>query len=547
MEYDLPPRRFAYIQRGRNSVLTNVKKHWRMLIAVCALLIPVSLWAHPMGNFSISHYARFDVKPAHVNLLYALDMAEVPTFELLRDWNLDRNSPRAELEAKALDQARQWAIQLKIRRDGQVVSPHVESADLFITDGAGNLPVLRITAKLTIPGKPGLLEYEDGNYPDRAGWKEIVITSSDGATIETASHGAVDMSKSLSAYPEDPAIAPPQQLRARFQASAAAPAAAARQAPPARIEPIAQPRPALPAAEPQSSPAAQSAQPGQVQKGDFLSTLLGQQDLGFTAILIGLTAAFGLGAVHALSPGHGKTIVAAYLVGSRGTFRHALLLGSMVTFTHTISVFLLGLGTLFLSRYVVPDKIYPILGAASGLTIAVIGGSLFFQRLKKLSAHSHGHHHHDHHDHHHHHHHDHHHDHEHHHHGHSHGHDHHHGPGRHSHYIEGEVTMGSLVGLAVSGGLVPCPSALVLLLSAIALGRVGLGLLLLTSFSIGLSVVLIAIGCAVLYAKHLLPDTPRVTGSPLFRMLPIISAAVITCVGLVMTLIALGLVKMGWS
>src|SRR5690242_9868951 len=94
-----------------------------------------------------------------------------------------------------------------------------------------------------------------------------------------------------------------------------------------------------------------------VLQQDYLPALLHGGDLSAGAIAAGLAVAFGLGAVHALSPGHGKTIVAAYLVGSRGTLRHALLLGASVTFTHTISVFLLGIGTLFLSAYIVPEKI----------------------------------------------------------------------------------------------------------------------------------------------------------------------------------------------
>ncbi|MCC6390447.1 MAG: high frequency lysogenization protein HflD [Bryobacterales bacterium] len=306
------------------------------------------------------------------------------------------------------------------------------------------------------------------------------------------------------------------------------------------------------AAQTQSSPVAPGQGAAMPQQGDSLSRLLTRQDLGITAMLLGLALAFGFGAMHALSPGHGKTIVAAYLVGSRGNLSHALFLGGMVTFTHTISVFLLGLGTLFLSKYVVPDKIYPVLGTLSGLTIVVIGASLFYQRLKRLAvpaprhhhheddhelAHAHAHSAHQH---------DHPHDHPHphdHHHGHDHDHAHHHGPSGHSHTIEGEVTMAGLVGLAVSGGLVPCPSALVLLLSSIAIGRAGLGLLLLVSFSLGLALVLIAIGCAVLYAKDLLPGAPKVAGSPFFRMLPVMSAAVITVVGLVMTAAALGLIK----
>ena len=96
----------------------------------------------------------------------------------------------------------------------------------------------------------------------------------------------------------------------------------------------------------------------------------------------GLAVAFGLGAVHALSPGHGKTIVAAYLVGARGTFRHALHLGGIVTFTHTVSVFALGLVTLFLSQYVLPDRIFPVLGAVSGISIVWIGALLLWRRAR---------------------------------------------------------------------------------------------------------------------------------------------------------------------
>ena len=97
-------------------------------------------------------------------------------------------------------------------------------------------------------------------------------------------------------------------------------------------------------------------------------------------MLLGMLAAFAFGAVHALSPGHGKTLVAAYLVGSRGTPRHAVFLGLMVTFTHTISVFALGLVTLYLSRFVLPETITPILGAISGLTIVWVGATLLYRR-----------------------------------------------------------------------------------------------------------------------------------------------------------------------
>ncbi len=239
----------------------------------------------------------------------------------------------------------------------------------------------------------------------------------------------------------------------------------------------------------------------------------------------GLAIAFGLGAIHAMSPGHGKTIVAAYLVGSRSTPKHAIFLGGMVTFTHTISVFLLGFATLFLSRYVLPERLFPVLGVISGLTIVWIGAALFFRRLHVARHHDGGPDH-----------------------GHAHSgdpHHHHHGHGEHphSHAPEGEVTPGSLIALGASGGLVPCPSALVLLLSSIALGRAALGLALLVTFSAGLAVALTAIGLIALYAKRLLPDGARAARSPIARYLPVASAAVMTGAGLLMTAAALGVAR----
>src|SRR6204780_3287299 len=132
------------------------------------------------------------------------------------------------------------------------------------------------------------------------------------------------------------------------------------------------------------------APPGSVVRGDMLSRLLHQRDIPPWMMLVGIGGAFLLGAAHALTPGHGKTIVAAYLVGSRGTLKHAAFLGAMVTFTHTVSVFLLGLATLFLFQYVVPEKIIPALGAISGLSIVAIGGSMFYKRLRR-AHHTHGH------------------------------------------------------------------------------------------------------------------------------------------------------------
>ena len=265
---------------------------------------------------------------------------------------------------------------------------------------------------------------------------------------------------------------------------------------------------------------AQPSAPAAAARGDFLSQLLHRGEIGFALTLLGMAVAFGLGAVHALSPGHGKTIVAAYLVGARGNFKHAIFLGGMVTFTHTSSVFLLGLTTLFLSEYVLPQKIFPVLGTISGLSIVWIGSLLLYRRARRLrhDHYGHDHHHHEHHEHHH-------------------DHDHVH---PHSHLPESDVTLGSLIALGASGGLVPCPSALVLLLSSIALGRVALGLLLLVAFSAGLAIVLMGIGVLVLYAKNLLPNSQKTAAHPAFRIIPVVSAALIVCIGLLMTGVSLG-------
>jgi ABC-type nickel/cobalt efflux system permease component RcnA len=233
---------------------------------------------------------------------------------------------------------------------------------------------------------------------------------------------------------------------------------------------------------------------------------------------------------------------------------HAAFLGAMVTFTHTISVFALGIATLMFSKYFVPEKTIHVLETISGLSIVVIGAWLFYRRLSGLRASHEHHHHHDHHAHEHHqehshepaheHHHDHDHAHDH---QHVHSHEHSHGEHSHSHVPEGKVTPGSLIALGASGGLVPCPSALVLLLFAISVGRVGLGLVLLAAFSLGLACVLMGIGMLVLYAKSWLPDAAKSTRHPVFRLVPVLSAAVIVCLGLALTGASLGWLPRGFG
>ncbi|MBY0524280.1 MAG: hypothetical protein K2R98_12820 [Gemmataceae bacterium] len=222
--------------------------------------------------------------------------------------------------------------------------------------------------------------------------------------------------------------------------------------------------------------------------------------------LLGLAAAFG--AVHALTPGHGKTLVAAYLVGEHGTAWHALLLGLVTTLTHTGVVMVLAVGLMF-----VPVAA-PLLSFLSGLMVAGLGFWLLFRRLSGGPDHVHiG----------------------------GHSHHHHHGPGAdHFHDEHGHthpmpkpaeaLSSWGLIVLGISGGIVPCWDAIAMLGFAIAAQRIWLGLPLVLAFSAGLAGVLVAIGLLVVYLKGFAES--RWGNSRAFRLLPLVSAALIAAMGL---------------
>jgi ABC-type nickel/cobalt efflux system permease component RcnA len=267
---------------------------------------------------------------------------------------------------------------------------------------------------------------------------------------------------------------------------------------------------------------------GRATPRDAFTALIATPEISASILVFAALLAAALGAFHALEPGHGKTVVGAYLVGSRGTARHALILGLIVTASHTAGVYLLGGVTLYASRYIVPERLYPWLGAVSGLIIAALGFALFLRRYAGRDEH-HGHEHHGHghaHDH----------AHGHHHQGHGHGdgheHGHGHGHGHHHHLPAGQtVSLRELFALGITGGIVPCPAALVVLLSAVALRRVGFGLFLIAAFSVGLAAVLIAIGLLMVYARRLMARFQG-EGRVVTRWLPLTSSAVMTVLGL---------------
>jgi ABC-type nickel/cobalt efflux system permease component RcnA len=255
-----------------------------------------------------------------------------------------------------------------------------------------------------------------------------------------------------------------------------------------------------------------------------LGRLLAQRKLSPALVLFALLVALLLGAVHALSPGHGKTIVAAYLVGSRGTVGHAVLLGLIVTVTHVLSVVLLGVVTLWLSDRILPERLLPWLTVGSGLLVVAVGSWMLVTRGRAWSESA----------------------------AHDHPHPHVHLIPHHPHHLDaaahpsaaasaaapGRARLGQLLALGISGGLVPCPSALVVLLAAVSLHRVLFGLALIASFSVGLAAVLILVGVLMVKARQLFGHFDRFR--PLAQRLPVASAVAVTFLGVLLTLQALG-------
>jgi ABC-type nickel/cobalt efflux system permease component RcnA len=258
---------------------------------------------------------------------------------------------------------------------------------------------------------------------------------------------------------------------------------------------------------------------GGTHRGSGLEALIERGELSTGALVLALLIAMFWGAAHALTPGHGKAMVAAYLVGTRGTPRHAVMLGATVTVAHTAGVFAIGFVTLALSQFILPEQLYPWLTLVSGLLVVAVGASVLRQRVRsRRTPHGHG-------------------DHAHHHHPHDRGHAHRHAHGHGQHDHDNALTSKGILGVGIAAGLLPCPSALVVLLSAIALHRVGLGLALIVAFSAGLAATITAIGLVAVLARRAFGRL-ALDGS-VVRALPALSAALILVVGVVITVRAL--------
>ena len=511
------------------------------LLVLLSLAAPGHGTAHPLGNFSISRYTGIEVGRNVVTLRYFVDMAEIPTFQELQAHGIPSDPAEPRVSRYVRDTAQTLQRGLDLHVGGRRLALEVRSAEVIFPEGAGGLPTMKLAIlyRASLGDSPARLEdlsYRDGNFASRAGWKEVIAVAHSGAAIVERSVPAQDRSRELSDYPTDLLDSPPQvsQAHLRFTRPAPSPVVAA----------VAAPAPKAPAEERQSpdppEPVIAPRANLQATSGNPFTELIGARELTVSVVALALVVAAALGALHALEPGHGKTVVAAYLVGSRGTAWHAVILGLIVTASHTAGVYLLGAATVYASRYIVPERLYPWVALASGLVIAALGLSLFFRRYAgRDAAHAHGHHHH----------HDGHHHHDH---GHAdavaHAHDHARGDSRHHHHAPapGSVSLRQLWALGITGGIVPCPAALVVLLSALSLRRVGFGLLLIVAFSLGLALVLVAIGLLVVYAGRLVTRLDE-RGPLVTRWLPLMSSAVMTLLGLSIAIQAVASGGLAWK
>ena len=490
------------------------------------LLAPATALPHPLGNFSVNRYTALRLGSDGAELRYIIDMAEIPAFQEIQDAGLTPEADHPTVAAYAADKAERLKEGLALTVNGRRVTLETQSHSVIFPPGAGGLPTLKIGVRYLARLDDAInlrIDYHDRNYAERAGWKEIIAVGGPEVRIVESSVPDRDRSGELSDYPTDLLSSPPQTVEAYVAAIWK------RSVPPDATVPAAHGGDAtLPATrEPLVPPVEQAEATGvvlvpnqQATPRSAFTELAASRQLGLDTVLAAFAIAVGFGALHALEPGHGKTVVAAYLVGSRGTAWHALILGLIVTASHTVGVYMLGGVTLYAQRYVVPERLYPWVGVLSGLAIAGLGGVLF---LRRYSGHAGGHAHH--------------HDHSHHHHDHG---DVQHTGAEHHHHIlvSGDVSLKELFLLGVTGGIVPCPAALVVLLGALSLGRVVFGLALITAFSIGLAAVLILIGLVMVYARQFATRF-RGEGPLLTRWLPLTSSAVMAVLGVAIAVRAL--------
>lgn len=467
-----------------------------------ALLGAPAASAHPLGNFTVNRYSGLELSPGQVRVTYVLDMAEIPTFQTMPgiDTDADGTASEAERQAWADREAPQVLRKITMTVDGRPEPLSLVSDSMRFRPGQAGLPILYFTA--VFRGKlsgGGSIHYRDANFADRIGWKEVTARSDPGVAVFGSTVKEASVSHELLAYPVDLLSNPLDTSQAALSF-----------------------RPGAGSARLASGASGPTASGAPIASGGRFAALVGWR-LTPLVLAVSLALAFGFGTLHALGPGHGKTITAAYLVGAGARRRQAVLIGVAVSLMHTGSVLALGLVFLVLARSFPPERVYPWLELATGLVALSLGGGLLLVRLRARKRgldpwhpHRHpwdqaeG--------------------------GHDHGHDGHHDHEEshtHDHGLPAEaaapVSAPKLVALAVAGGILPSPTAFIVLLGAVRAHRIGYGLGLILAFSAGLAAALVLVG---LFAIRARAAVSRRFKGQWMTLLPIASAAVIVGFGL---------------
>ena len=526
-----------------------------------AILVPVVAsvaLAHPLGNFTINHYAGIRVEPSRVLLDVVIDEAEIPTFQARQAFDTDADGALSAAELAAARQSGCASVgrDLSLSVAGSASAIRLVEAGIAFPPGNAGLSTLRLVctfdATLGAPiGTRTSISFRDGFEASRIGWREVTVVGS-GVTVDAAGVPAASVTNRLTSYPTGLAGAPDVRA-ASFAASPGGPVLPALDVPDATpigaVEPATAAAAAVPGSIATSAPAVPTsvgaATPsGEASIPDILRTAPATPLIGLIALL---TAAV-LGAGHALTPGHGKTLMAAYLVGTRGTPRHAVGLGMAVSVSHTLGILGLAAVVLAAESTLPPDLVVRVAPLVAAVSIVLIGGWMLMVEVRRGFAarraldHDHEHAH------------DHPHDHPR---DRDHDHDHHvedeglehsHGGVRHSHVPPAGATISwrSLFVLGLAGGLVPSASALLILLATIAAGRPAWGVILVAAFGLGMAAVMTGVGLAFVHARGLLERAPsQIRLARVSRLVPAGAAVLVLAVGVVLTTQALAVVSLG--
>jgi nickel/cobalt exporter len=535
----------TFMARGRTRAThlsTRVRRVGALAVCIAAFLgLPGLAAAHPLGNFTINHYAGIRVEPERILLDVVIDQAEIPTFQarLTFDQDGDGELSSTEIDRGRLEACTDLATDLDLRLDAAPLTLTLAEAGLSFPPGAGGLSTMRSVCLFeALPGERlragGTLTFADRSFAERVGWREIVATGS-GMTLEGGDGTIRSSSPSarLTAYPDDLLTQALADTELTMVVSPGGPVLPAADIPDAH--PVATPAaPAVPAAAADGNaskldPVA-AVVPGGVGAGD-LPAIFRTADLTPLVLLVSIVTAAALGAGHALTPGHGKTLMAAYLVGTRGTPVHAAGLGLSVALSHTLGI--LALATLVVGAQGVlpPDVVVRTTPVVAAISIVAIGGWMLIGEARRrwgreTQDHDHDHDH-----------------------GHDHDHlaataagEHRHGGLAHSHLPTPGTTISwrSLFLLGLAGGLIPSASALLILLGSIAAGRPVFGFVLVVAFGLGMAVVMSGIGLALVLARGRLDRVD--TGSWLGRataQLPLLAACLVFGFGIYLTIQAI--------